>query len=66
MTIGDAQRGARVALGIQIDDESLESLDCQRRGEIHRRGGLADAALLVRDGEQPTMARPGQGLVGGV
>ncbi len=60
MAIGDAQRGARVALRIQVDDERLESLDGQRRGQVHRRGGLADAALLVGDGEQSALARPAQ------
>ena len=66
LAVGDAQRGAGVALRVQIDDERLESLDGQRGGQVHRGGRLAHAALLVGDREKSAMARAGQWRVGGV
>ena len=52
------KRRARVALGIEVDDERLESLHRERGREVDRGGGFAHAALLVRDGEQPAVAWP--------
>jgi len=44
LPIGDAERRAGVALRIEIDDEGLESLYCERGSKVDRRGRLADAA----------------------
>ena len=66
LAVGDAQRRARVALWVEIDDERLESLHGERGGEVDGGGGLAYPALLVRDGEDPALTGPRQRLVGGV
>ena len=42
-----------VALGIQVDEEYPALGGGERCREIDRSGGLADAALLVRDGDDP-------------
>src|SRR5260370_36955822 len=47
----DADAARRVRLGIGIDQERLAFGGCERRGEIHRGRRLADAALLVSDGD---------------
>src|SRR5690606_19580764 len=41
----------RIALGIQIDQQDTPAGCRQRGGEVDGRGRLADAALLVRDGD---------------
>jgi hypothetical protein len=40
-----------VGLGIEVDQQRVDFLFGQRRGQIDGGGGLADAALLVGDGE---------------
>ena len=47
----DAEAGRGVALRIEIDDQHALADGGERRAEIDRRRGLADAALLVGDGE---------------
>ena len=47
----DAEPGRGVALRIEIDDQHALADRGERRAEIDRRRGLADAALLVGDGE---------------
>ncbi len=52
----DVERGARVALGVEVDHEGLESVDGEGGGEVHRAGGLADTPLLVGDRHDPAAA----------
>src|SRR5246127_5989598 len=52
----DAKAGGGVTLGIQIDDQHALADGCQRGAEIDRGGGLADAALLVRQRQDARMA----------
>ena len=47
----DANRAGGIGLRVEIDQEGVDLLLGQGRGEIDGRGGLADAALLVGDGE---------------
>ena len=47
----DAQRGRGVALRVEVDDEDLLAELGQAGCHADRRGGLADAALLVGDDE---------------
>ncbi len=49
----DAQAGGGVALGIEIDDQDPVAQLGQRRSEVDGGGGLAHAALLVGDGDDP-------------
>jgi hypothetical protein len=52
----EGRRG--VALRVQVDDQHpLPELREPGR-DVHRRGGLADATLLVRDHEDPGGLRP--------
>src|SRR5690606_15088242 len=55
-----AQRGACVALRIEVDHENRQSLHGERGGDVHRRGGFTHPALLVGDREDATLARLGQ------
>ena len=48
---GDAEAGAGIALRVEVDDQHAPAGGGQGGGEIDRRRGLADAALLVGDGE---------------
>jgi hypothetical protein len=50
---GDAETGRGVALRVEIDHQHARADRGQRRGEIDRRRGLADAALLVGDDQYP-------------
>ena len=50
VTAVDAETGGSVALRIEVDDENALADRSQRRAEVDRGRGLADAALLVRDG----------------
>ena len=45
-----AEAGAGIALRVQIDQQHPAAGRRQSRAQIDRRGGLADAALLVGDG----------------
>ncbi len=47
----DAEPGARVPLRIEVDDQDRLPDRGQRGGQVDRRGRLADAALLVRHGD---------------
>ena len=49
----DAEAGRGVALRIEIDDQDLLADRRKRRPEIDRRRCLADAALLVGEGDHP-------------
>ena len=60
MAVGDAEGGAGVALGVQVDHQRLETLDRQCRREVHGSGGLSDAALLIGDGEDAAAGRTRQ------
>ncbi len=55
----DAEAGRGVALRVEIDDQHILADGGERGAEIDRRRGLADAALLVGDGEHPRRARAG-------
>ena len=63
----DPEGRARIALRVKVDDEDLETGLSQRGGDVDGGGGLADAALLVGDREDPrrrwgrgTGGRPGR------
>jgi hypothetical protein len=47
----DAERAGGIGLRIEVDQERVNLFVGERGGEIDRGGGLADAALLVGDGE---------------
>ena len=49
----DAEAGAGVALRVEVDDQHPVAEVGQAGPEVHRGGGLADAALLVGDGHDP-------------
>ena len=53
----DAEGGGGVALRVEVDDEHLQPLQGQRRREVDRGGGLADAALLVGHRQDPGLRR---------
>ena len=46
-----AERGGGRALDVEIDEQHLVAAAREARGEVDRGGGLADAALLIRDAE---------------
>ena len=52
-TVLDPQTGRRVALRVEVDDQDPLADLGQARAEVDRRGGLADAALLVGDRDHP-------------
>ena len=58
--VGDADAGRGVALRIEIEDQHLLADRRQRGAEVDGGGGLADAALLVGDGDArgPAWHRP--------
>ena len=60
----DAERGAGVALRVEVDHEDLQSLQREGGRDVDGGGRLADAALLVGDGEHALMRRPGQSAAG--
>src|SRR5438876_828976 len=45
----DADAARRVRLGIGVDEQRLPLRGGERRGKVHRRRRLSDAALLVGD-----------------
>jgi len=55
------QCGRRVPLRVEVDHEDTRAVLGQAGGQVHRGGGLADAALLVGDGHDPATrgSRPG-------
>ena len=54
----DPETARRVALGIEIDEQDPLLCHGERGGHVHCRGGLADAALLVRDRENRPQGHP--------
>src|SRR5262249_20180246 len=58
VTAIDAEAGRSVALRIEIDDEDALTDRGKRGAELDCGRGLADAALLVGDGDDPP--RPGR------
>ena len=61
----DAERGARVALGVEVDHQHLQALQRQGGGHVDGGRGLTDAALLVRNGEDALSTGSRQLLSGG-
>jgi hypothetical protein len=59
----DAERGGGVALRVEVDHEHLGTELRERGGDIDRRGGLADAALLVGHDHRAGTRRAGQRLL---
>ncbi len=53
----DAEPGARIALGVEVDHQDGLAAGGERGAEVDRRGGLADAALLVGDRDHPAELR---------
>ena len=53
----DAQSGGGVALRIDVDDQHVQAGGRQGGGDVDGRRGLAHAALLVGDGEDPGLLR---------
>jgi hypothetical protein len=47
----DAAAHRGVALGVQVNQQHAHGRLGERGGEIDRGGGLADAAFLIRDGD---------------
>ena len=60
----DAERGAGVALRVDVDDQHGQSGLGQRGGDVDGGGGLADATLLVGDGEDAGRRRLGEDPAG--
>ena len=60
----DAERGAGVALRVEVDDENLQPLQREGGRDVDRSGGLPDAALLVGDREHPLMRGARQARLG--
>src|SRR5690606_20247966 len=58
--VRDAEPGRGVALRIEVDDQDLAIGRGERGRQVDRGGGLADTALLVRDGDD---ARPRGALI---
>ena len=57
-----AEAGGGVGLGIEIDDQDRLADRGQGRRQIDGRGGLADAAFLIRDREDSRIANPLRGV----
>ena len=47
----DAEGGGGAALDVEVDEEDAVAAAGEAGGEVDRGGGLADAALLVRDAD---------------
>ncbi len=58
----DPQSGGGVSLRVKVDDQHPEPELGQCRSEVHRRGRLPDAALLVGHGQDPGKRVRGSGL----
>ena len=59
----DAQAGAGVALRIQVDEQHPAADGGKRRAQVDRRGGFADPAFLIGDGDDPRPRRPPPAIV---
>ena len=55
----DAEGGAGVALRVEVDHQHPHPVQGERGREVDGARGLADAALLVGDGQHPAPRRPG-------
>lgn len=53
----DAECGRRIALRVKVDHEHSSATVGESRCEVDRRCRLADATLLVRDGDDPRLSR---------
>jgi hypothetical protein len=53
----DAEGGRRVALRVVVDDQNPQTGLGQGGGEVDRGRRLADAALLIRDRDDPRVLR---------
>src|SRR5690606_22689188 len=53
----DTERCGGVALGGVVDHQDIEPRPRQAGGAVARRRGLSDAALLVGDGDDPSLRR---------
>ena len=49
----DAEPGRGIALRVEVDDQHMLPDGSERRAEIDCGRGLADAALLIGDGQRP-------------
>ena len=49
----DSEAGSRIALGIQVDEESTPLGQSQAGGKVHGSRRLPDPALLVCDRDNP-------------
>ena len=52
------ERSARIALGIEIDDQYAQPMQGQRGGNVHGGRRLTDATLLIGDGDDVRLCRP--------
>jgi hypothetical protein len=57
----DPECGGGVPLRVDVQDQDVQPCLGHRRRNVHRRRRLADAALLVRDGDDPRAGRRGEG-----
>src|SRR4026208_727226 len=57
----DAESSARVTLRVEVDDHHPLADGSERGAEIDRRGGLADAALLIGERAHARAARRKRG-----
>jgi hypothetical protein len=53
-----SEAGGAICLGVTVDEEDFEALDCQAGSQIDGSGGLADSALLVHKSENLTHGNP--------
>ena len=60
----DAERGAGIALRVEVDDENLQPLQREGGRDVDRSGGLPDPALLIGDREHPLMHGARQARLG--
>ena len=59
----DTERTGSVPLRISIDNDDIEAAKCESSGHIDRRRRLADAALLIGDGNSTSALRTAEGRV---
>ncbi|GAA0810557.1 hypothetical protein Sya03_19560 [Spirilliplanes yamanashiensis] len=55
--MGDVEARGGVALGVEVDDQDAVAVQGERDGQVDGGGGLAHAALLVRDAEDARVGR---------
>ena len=59
LRLRDAEAGAGVSLRVEVEEQHRAPGSGERRAQIDGGGGLADAALLVRDRDDPRPRRLG-------